>query len=138
VVSCFRLSAPGLRRGRSQRSAARSLNSERQCVTTAGSTPYSSALSIVVQPGLGPKDKNQMALYKYGTHLYQSNNAEFDKDYEPGSTTSWSGIYRCAGCGREVVHTIGKPLPPQNHHQHTSYQGKIRWKVIVTDSPDPS
>ena len=78
------------------------------------------------------------AIYKYNTHLFHSTNAEFDKEYEPGSTVSWSGIYRCTGCGREVVHTTGKPLPPQNHHQHAVYQGKIRWKLVVTDSPDPS
>jgi hypothetical protein len=83
-----------------------------------------------------------MALYKYATHLYAygeaKNHENFDKTYSPGNTVSWSGIYRCEGCGREVVHTIDKPLPPQNHHQHTVYQGTIRWRLIVTDSPDPS
>jgi hypothetical protein len=79
-----------------------------------------------------------MAIYQYVTHFVQMTNAEFDKVYEPGSTTPWSGIYRCQGCGREIVHTAGKPLPPQNHHQHTSTQGKIRWRLLVTDSSDPS
>lgn len=79
-----------------------------------------------------------MAQYKYGTHLFQVSSAEFDKDYSPGERTAWSGIYRCMGCGREVVHTTGHPLPPQNHHQHTYSQGSIRWRLIVTDSPDPS
>jgi hypothetical protein len=79
-----------------------------------------------------------MALYQDSTHLRQYTHLEFDKEFEPGSTTSWSGIYRCVGCGREVVHTTGKPLPPQNHHQHTALQGRIKWKLIVTDSADPS
>lgn len=82
-----------------------------------------------------------MALYKFATHLYPysgQNHENFDKTYSPGTTVPWSGIYRCEGCGREVVHTTGKPLPPQNHHQHSVYQGSILWRLIVTDSPDPS
>ena len=80
-----------------------------------------------------------MALYLYSEYVRKAKtHAEFDKLYEPGQTTAWSGIYRCQGCGREVVHTVDKPLPPQNHHQHTSAQGKILWKLNVTDSPDPS
>jgi hypothetical protein len=80
-----------------------------------------------------------MAWYKNGNYLAQKLLLdEFDKTYTPGSTAAWSGIYRCDGCGREVVHTLDKSLPPQNHHQHTSDQGSIRWRLIVTDAPDPS
>ena len=79
-----------------------------------------------------------MALYQSSSHLRQFTHAEFDKEFEPSATVAWSGIYRCQGCGREVVHTNGKPLPPQNHHQHSSSQGRIRWKLVVTDSPEPS
>jgi len=75
-----------------------------------------------------------MAYYKYPAILRQWDHAEFDKLYEPGTTASWSGIYNCQGCGREIVHTTGKPLPPQNHHQHTPAQGKIQWRLIVTDA----
>jgi DNA-directed RNA polymerase subunit RPC12/RpoP len=42
-----------------------------------------------------------------------------------------SGIYRCMGCGREVVAEESRKLPPQNHHEHSSAQGKIRWRMIV-------
>ena len=75
-----------------------------------------------------------MAWYKYQNFLTLSKNDEFDKIFEPGSTAGWSGIYRCQGCGKEVVHTTDHPLPPQNHHQHTQAQGKIRWQLIVTDA----
>ena len=75
-----------------------------------------------------------MALYKYPQLLSPINHAEFDKFYAPGAFVAWSGIYRCEGCGKEVVHTIGHPLPPQNHHQHTPAQGYIRWRLVVTDS----
>jgi len=78
-----------------------------------------------------------MALYKYSTHLYKVEHPEFDKLFPPGAIIAWSGVYRCQGCGREVVHTTGKALPPQNHHQHTPAQGLIRWRLEVTDSADP-
>jgi len=82
-----------------------------------------------------------MAIYKYDTHLHQYsgiNNDEFDKLYEPGNKSSWSGIYRCTVCGHEAVHTNDKPLPPQNHHQHKAGLGKIQWKLVVSDSVPPS
>ena len=82
-----------------------------------------------------------MVLYKYLIHLRQysgTSHEEFDKVYEPGNKTSWSGIYRCVACGHEAVHTMDKSLPPQNHHQHKPGQGKIQWQLVVTDSPPPS
>ena len=79
-----------------------------------------------------------MAWYKYNTHLVNKTSEQFDALYGPSTATVWSGIYRCEGCGREVVSTHGHPLPPQNHHQHTQGQGHIRWRLIVTDAPDPS
>jgi hypothetical protein len=74
-----------------------------------------------------------MALYKYPQVLRQWDHAEFDKLYEPGTIAAWSGIYRCQGCGHEIVHTTGHPLPPQNHHQHALGQGRIQWRLMVTD-----
>jgi hypothetical protein len=79
-------------------------------------------------------DWTEVALYKYQSLFAHFDNAEFDKLYEPGMFSAWSGIYRCEGCGREAVHTIGRPLPPQNHHQHTVAQGRIRWRLVVTDN----
>ncbi|HEY4361904.1 MAG TPA: hypothetical protein VGN17_13080 [Bryobacteraceae bacterium] len=80
-----------------------------------------------------------MALYRYSEFLtLAAEHAEFDKLYKPGEVTAWSGVYKCEGCGREVVHTINKSLPPQDHHQHTASQGTIRWRLIVTDAADPA
>jgi hypothetical protein len=78
-----------------------------------------------------------MALYKDPNILQQWDNESFDELHEPGAIVPWSGIYRCQGCGHEVVHTIERPLPPQDHHQHKPAQGAIRWRLIVTDSPIP-
>jgi hypothetical protein len=74
-----------------------------------------------------------MAAYKNPNYLHQWQSEEFDKIHGPGTSGSWSGIYRCEGCGHEVVHTKDRSLPPQNHHQHTPAQGHIRWRLIVTD-----
>ena len=72
-----------------------------------------------------------MATYKHGQYLEQLDNAAFDAEHKPGAETPFSGIYRCLGCGLEVVSEKGKPLPPQNHHQHTRLQGTIRWRLVV-------
>jgi hypothetical protein len=76
------------------------------------------------------EDKN-MALYKHGNHLTQTNDAAFDLIHSPGVATPHSGIYRCEGCGHEVASNAGNPLPPQNHHQHSTSQGPIRWYLLV-------
>lgn len=70
-------------------------------------------------------------LYKYSQFLTRSDDEEFDKIHEPGTPTPYSGIYRCEGCGKEATSVHGHPLPPQNHHQHTTEQGKIRWRLAV-------
>jgi hypothetical protein len=78
-----------------------------------------------------------MASYKYGHYLAKSESSSFDTESGPGATTPYSGIYRCMGCGREIAANEGNPLPPQNHHQHTTAQGKIRWKLIVWADHNP-
>ena len=72
-----------------------------------------------------------MAVYKYVQNLQQSQHAAFDTVTEPGHPTPYSGVYRCDGCGREDVSTYSHPMPPQNHHQHTQSQGRIRWRLVV-------
>jgi hypothetical protein len=73
-----------------------------------------------------------MALYNDIKYLVRSSDSTaFDALQNPGALTTHSGIYRCEGCGHEVVSEGGKPLPPQNHHQHPTSQGAIRWRMIV-------
>ena len=52
--------------------------------------------------------------------------------YHPGESVPRSGIYRCLGCNKEITSNDGDPFPPQNHHQHSESQGKIRWKLNVS------
>jgi len=72
-----------------------------------------------------------MALYNDSRYLAQSNDNAFNVDYNPGDQPPHSGIYRCMGCGREIVGEQQRQLPPQNHHQHAASQGRVRWRMIV-------
>ncbi len=72
-----------------------------------------------------------MCLYKNGGYFTSSNSDAFDMVHSPGATTPNSGIYRCEGCGDEIAANKGNPLPPQNHHQHSTGHGAIRWRLVV-------
>lgn len=72
-----------------------------------------------------------MAVYKNANYLRQDFGAAFDQFHSPGSNTPLSGIYKCAGCGHEMVSVANHPFPPQNHHVHNALQGQIRWQLIV-------
>ena len=76
-----------------------------------------------------------MAIYKYERHLIRSGDAIYDTDQRPGGPAPYSGIYRCQGCGREVIAHRGEVLPAASHHQHTPNQGAIRWRLAVCADP---
>jgi hypothetical protein len=71
-----------------------------------------------------------MAYYKYIDLLRYEIGPEYDALHSPGAPVPYSGIYRCHVCGHEVTSNMGQPLPPQNHHVHTSL-AHIRWQLIV-------
>lgn len=75
-----------------------------------------------------------MVLYKYPAYFQQSDSTAFDVIHAPADATPWSGIYRCEGCGKAVTSIQGNELPPQNHHQHTPAQGRIRWRLAASHS----
>jgi hypothetical protein len=72
-----------------------------------------------------------MAHYKYSQFLEQENASDYDTVHDSGASTPYSGVYRCEGCGKSVTSIRERPLPPQNHHQHSSNQGRIRWRLAV-------
>ncbi len=74
-----------------------------------------------------------MAVYKHFGYLSESYDHKFDVLHEPGSATEDSGLYRCEGCGHEIVSEAYRPLPSQNHHVHAPGQGKILWRLIVCE-----
>jgi hypothetical protein len=79
-----------------------------------------------------------MAFYKEKQYIEPSPSSYFDEDFSPGIETPHAGIYRCMGCGREVGVAERHKLPPQNHHQHTTQQGAIRWRLVVYADPRPA
>lgn len=74
-----------------------------------------------------------MAWYADATHLSKVNtdNPWWTTIYSPGDRPEVSGIFRCEGCGKEISHNEGVSLPAQNHDQHSTAQGEIRWRLIV-------
>lgn len=79
-----------------------------------------------------------MALYKRTADIgvAVTGTETFDKEYKPGSAPDHSGIYRCKGCGREVVGEQLRTLPPQNHHQHPQMTPVI-WRLAVYAQHEP-
>ena len=60
-----------------------------------------------------------MTLFRRSNDIEVSISPEFDKEYDPGETPDHPGIYRCSGCGCEVVAETSKPLPSENHPKHS-------------------
>jgi len=79
-----------------------------------------------------------MATYKYPDFIRQVYNYAFDIAIGPGELAQNSGIYRCDGCGREIVVGYEKSLPSQSHHRHKPGEGDIRWRLIVATEFSPS
>lgn len=72
-----------------------------------------------------------MAFYRHPELLTQFYHDHFETIFEPTQSTPWSGIFRCEGCGKEIVHVSEKPLPGWDDHKHSFQQGWIRWRLIV-------
>jgi hypothetical protein len=71
-----------------------------------------------------------MALYQDTTNVTQHKDPAFGSLHGPGDRAPFTGIYRCAGCGHEIVSAYGNPLPSGNHSKHPAGQ-KIQWQLIV-------
>ncbi|MGH9711446.1 MAG: protein L [Blastocatellia bacterium] len=71
-------------------------------------------------------------LFKHKEFFKHSDHAAFDAIHEPGTAAPYSGIYRCVACGKCETSIEGRSLPPQNHHQHTPQQGRIRWQLAAS------
>jgi hypothetical protein len=76
-----------------------------------------------------------MALYQDNTSVTEIKDPAFDAIHGPSDRAPFSGIYRCAVCGHEIVSAYGNPLPPQKHTKHL--QGElIQWKLVVYANHD--
>lgn len=56
-----------------------------------------------------------MSLFKRSNDIEVSISPEFDREYEPGQTPAHSGIYRCRGCGCEVVARLAVAAQNEPH-----------------------
>jgi len=83
------------------------------------------------RPNNSPARERLLALYKYSEKVRRSGDKAFDALQVAGAQTPHPGIYRCEGCGVEIVSSSGSPLPTQHHYQHMPDQGPIRWRMIV-------
>ena len=72
-----------------------------------------------------------MAIYQHSSYLQGTTDRAFEVVYEPRTRPLDTGIYRCVGCGCEIIHEANSPLPTQNHHQHSIFQGPTRWRLVV-------
>ena len=79
-----------------------------------------------------------MAYYQNSNWVKHAAGTIFDSIHKPGEKPVVSGIYRCIGCGHEVVAESSREFPPQNHHQHTKEQGDIQWQLAVSTKIDLS
>jgi hypothetical protein len=73
-----------------------------------------------------------MAIYKNGLFLTKSNEACYDVVHAAGARAPNPGIFKCPGCGHEIVVPMGHTLPAEDHHEHTGSQGSVRWQLIVS------
>jgi len=77
--------------------------------------------------------------FKIGSSIIDSvnsNKTHWQSTYGPGNEVPISGIYRCIGCKKEITSNKGDPFPPQNHHQHPSSQGEVKWKLNIRTNTD--
>jgi hypothetical protein len=72
-----------------------------------------------------------VAQYKYREALMQTSNAAFDTRHAPGTSVQNTGLYRCTGCGDEMVFSKGQKLPALSQHQHEPGQRKVEWQMLV-------
>jgi hypothetical protein len=78
-----------------------------------------------------------VTLFRRSNDIEVSISPEFDKEYKPGETPDNPGIYRCSGCGCEIVAEASRPLPIENHPKHSPAQWTIRWRLAVAAQKEP-
>ena len=78
-----------------------------------------------------------MTMFRRSNDIEVSISPMFDKEYEPEAKPIHSGIYRCRGCGSEIVAEANRPLPSEKHPRHSPAQGPIRWRLAVAVQQEP-
>ncbi|MFJ3485217.1 protein L [Pseudomonas sp. NPDC090202] len=60
-----------------------------------------------------------------------SDNDHWTHAYGVGTAVPVSGIYRCMGCGEEIVSKRGESFPPQNRYQAVCQEKPVLWELVV-------
>src|SRR5438309_5082110 len=63
-----------------------------------------------------------VTLFRRSNDVEVSISPEFDREYRPEEMPIHTGIYRCRGCGCEIVAEANKPFPPEKHPRHSPAQ----------------
>ena len=72
-----------------------------------------------------------MAVYQDSSFLIRCDHFDFNVKLAPGTRAPVSGIYRCIGCGHEIVAGKEQLLPQHEEHIHGFELGPARWQLIV-------
>lgn len=78
-----------------------------------------------------------MSLFRRSNDIEVSISPEFDREYEPGQKPVHSGIYRCRGCGCEIVAQAATPFPTEHHPKHLPVHGPVRLRLAVAAQHEP-
>jgi len=78
-----------------------------------------------------------VTFFRRSNDIEVSVSPEFDREYTPGETPSHPGIYRCRGCGCEILADPRNPFPLDDHPRHSPAQGAVRWRLCVAAQLKP-
>lgn len=79
-----------------------------------------------------------MPLYKDLKYLRQSQGTAFDETHPPGAAGPCRGIYRCEGCGYEVICEADEFLPGTPNciaHESGKWPSapkEVRWRLVTS------
>ena len=79
-----------------------------------------------------------VTLFRRSNDIEVSTSSAFDKEYKPGEAPSHSGIYRCRGCGCEIIGEAFEPLPLENHPKHRRPKGQFDGDWLSPRSQPPT
>jgi len=79
-----------------------------------------------------------MAIFKETRLVRPSASTAFDRNFGPGETAPFDGIYRCTGCNLETLTAGGRTLPTAAKLAHPAWCKGVRWQLLVAPSAKPT
>lgn len=75
-----------------------------------------------------------MAVYQSADFLFQFSHPSFNSRFSPGMRSPATGIYRCTGCGLEIVTLANERFPYSDKHERCDEFGPVCWRLVVLAS----